>query len=350
MAAGEFTASALLELRLKAEQRWKDSANQTQFTPNAEAARAVLANQTATFTELNDRDKDNKIRVTWLSSCGAEVEDCETNCDLDEPELESASKLYEPNICKKIGFAIDAEKMRTNDYDVSDQVTLGMATRIKALDEYWATRILAELKVFAGPNVAPAPFTYDNTNKTTNVPTADYNVKIIANFLQQAMLNNMGNPYFIDNGSFYLDWINAQLDSGNLDGKGDAARIQQLKMYFDQFNFAKAGLTEDTFMISPGAVALKTVNRNPDTPTLIGGQIQQTVYTVPSIALPGVRYDVYYGLTCKTVSNKSHYMHTWRLETNGLIALNPEACPVTIDVGGTPTVVTPTGVLSYTKV
>lgn len=350
MAAGDFTRSELLKIKLKAEQMWSDSRLQADFAPEAEAARAVRANQTASMPELLQRDKDRKITVTWINACGIVAEDCETNCGLTEDELEAGSKDYEIDTCKKSGFSVDAEKSRTNAYEVQEIAARGQLMAIKALDEFWAVQVLAKAKAYAGVNVAPAPYTYDNTNKTTNVPDASYNVKMIANLLQQARLNKMGNPYFIDNGTLYLEWLNAQLDSGNLDGKGDATRIAQLKLYFDQFNFPKAGLAEDTFMISPGAMALFTRNRNPDAMTYVAGKINQWRYTVPSLVLPGVSYDAYQELACKTVNGKSHDYYTWRFETNGIVPLNPEGCPVTIQVGGSPVVLNPTGILSYTKV
>lgn len=329
---------------------WTNSRYEAEFKPNAEAAVAILANQTATFRELQDREKDNTVMVNFINSCGVQVEDCETNCDLTEPELETGSKEYEIDLCKKTGFSVDAEKLRTNTYDVNEVAARGMASSIKALDEWWARQAIAKMKAFSGVNVAPAPFTYDAVDKSTDVPAASYNVKLVANMLQQALLNKMGTPYFVDNGSLYLDWLNAQLDGGNAEGRGNANRIAQLRMYFDQFNFAGAGIAEDTFMISPGAIAFKTKNRNPDVPYTWGGSIQQTHYTVPSIALPGVKYDAYYTLRCDTVGGKAHFFHTWRFETNGGIWLNPEGCPVTIQVGGEPVTLTPTGVLSYTKV
>lgn len=350
MAAGNFTASELLKIKVKAEIMWKDSRYEAEFKPNAEAAVAVLQNQTASFPELANKDKDRTAVVTFINSCGVVVADCTSNCDLTEAELESGSKEYAIDLCKKTGFSIDAEKSRTNEYEVQEIAARGTASAIKALDEWWAQQAIIKMKAFAGVNVAPAPFTYDNVDKSTDVPAASYNVKLIANLLQQAMLNKMGNPYFVDNGSLYLEWLNSQLDGGNLDGRGDLNRIAQLKMYFDQFNFPATGVAEDTFMISPGAIAMMAKTRNPDSPEVIGGQVQQTRYTVPSIALPGVKYDVYYTLKCTTVSGKAHIFHSWRFETNGGIWLNPEGCPVTIDVNGTPTTLTPTGVLSYTKV
>lgn len=346
MAAGDFTPSELGLLTLKAQQYYKD--NVALYQPEAESARAILQNQTARIAAFDDVNKDRKVKISWLDACGIVAEDCEETCDIVEDELASVDKEYEPNICKKSGFSIDSRKLRTNEYSSDELVLEGQNAAIRALDEFWAQQALVKLKTFAGVNAAPSPFTFDAVNATTNVPTANYNLRLLANWIQQAKLNRIANPYFIDNGSMFVEMLNAGFDAGNADGKGDASRLSSLAklIYDDQFNFAAAGLTEDTFLIGKNAVAMQTVNKVADAPTVIGGQVGVTTYTVKSLVLPNVKYDVEYALVCKIVGGKKTYVHTWRYVTNGLIELNPTGCPVTL--GGT--TVTPTGVLSYTKV
>lgn len=358
MEAGEFSASQLLEVRLKAEQMWTDSQLAASLKPEAEAARAVLAHQTARFDVFDDINKDKKVKVTFIDACGVQAQDCVESCDISGNELSTGAKEYEPNICQIASFSVDVTKLRTNDYGSSEVVAQGLAAAVKALDEYWSQKVLAKLKTFAGVNVAPNPFTYDNTNKTTVFNSLDpaiykSNLQLLANFIQQAKLNRIAMPYIIDNGTFFVDMLNAAFDSGNAEGKGYAARLKAFAdmLYDDQFNFGAAGLTDSLFMIGGGAVAFKTVNKHPDVPTLIGGKVQQTIYTIPSNLLPNVKYDVTYTIECKIVNNKKHYVHVWELKTHGLIELNPEGCPVTWTdpASGQSTIVSPTGVLSYTK-
>lgn len=346
MAAGDFTATQLLKIKLKAEQMWKNSQLNNSLAANAEAAKAVLENQTARITELQNPDKDREVTINWINPCAMEAADCESNCDIDEAELETDGKDYALDLCKKTGFNVDREKIRTNSYEREEIVAAGMMRALTVLDEWWAGQALTKLKAFAGVNVAPAPWTYNDGTSTTEVPAADWTLDMIANFLYQTQLNKMPGSYYINDGNLWVQWMNAQLQSGNLDGKGDAARIAAIKMYFDSFNFAKAGITENLFAVAPGAVAMVTKARNPDTPTLVGGTIQQNRFTINSQLLPGVKYDVYQSLKCVTVNGKSHDTDQFRIETNGGIFLNPEGCDVTI---GEDTF-TPTGVISYTKV
>jgi len=359
MAAGDFTASQLGLINLKAEQMWTDSQYAASLKPEAEAARAVLERQTVQFKEFYDwEEKRRKVKVTWIDACEMTAQDCVETCDPSYPELGTKSKSYEPNLCKSAGFSIDALKTKTDSYDFQEQIARGLAAAVKSLDEWWAKQVLVKIKTFAGVNVAPQPFIYDNVAKTTKFtdldPVSQYNgnLKLLANFLQQSKLNRIASPYIIDNGTFFVDMLNAAFDSGNSEGKGYAARLNVFKdmLYDDQFNFAAAGLTDSLFMIGSGAVAFQTVNDNPSTQTVIGGNVQDTLYRIKSNLLPGVEYDVLYKIKCVVTGNAKRYIHMWELKTKGLVELNPEGCPVTANVGGSPTIVTPTGVLSYTRV
>lgn len=343
MAAGDFSASALQAIKLKAEQMWTDSRLGEDYKAHAEAAVAVKANSTAKWRINPEKDQD--VIINWINPCTVVAEDCESNCDLTEDELETDGKTYTPALCKKSGFSVNAEKSRTNSYSVEEIAANGLAQSVKVLDEWWAQQTLIKLKSFSGINVDPLPGTW--AAGTTTIPAANYNVSLIPEIMKDAMMNKMSNPYYINNGDLWIPWQNAMLDAGNLDGKGDLARIQQLKMYFDMWNFGPAGITEDIFAVSSGAIAFVTTNRNPDTPTVIGGSVQQTRYTVPSSVIPGVKYDVFYSLKCITngTTGKENIVHTWRVETRGDQFLNPEGCIV--NVGGTD--YNPTGVLSYSK-
>lgn len=346
-AAGDFSASALLDITLKAENMWSDGVQANEFKSNAEAAVAVATNQTARFQVLDDPDHDRQVRVSWISACDLEDRACVEECTIDEPELETKKKYYSFDMCREFGFSVNRERLRTNDYTREELAAQGMAKAIKKLDEWWAKQILLKLKAFQGPNVAPSPWTYDAANTTTNVPTSEYNLKMIGNLIQQAMLNQMNSPYWIEKGDLFVPYWNARIENGNADGKGDAARTQAIDMYFDMFNFSKAGITEDLFAIDRSAIAFKTYTRYQDAPQVQGGNVQQTWYNVPSQKIPGVKYMVTYQMGCKIVEGKKSIYDQWVVRTEGGIWSNPEACPV-IGQDGT-TSYTQTGIMSYSK-
>lgn len=359
---GNFTASELLDVQLKAEEMWNDGIQNADLIPHAEAARAVLLNQSARFAELEGKDKDLTVMVHFIDSCNITDEACVSNCDLDEAEMSTEGVPYELDTCRRSGFKINATKLRTNIYDRAELVARGLSKAIKELDEFWARQVLLKLKTFSGANLHPQPFTYDAAKNTTVVPAAAYgdlttdsNLKLLQIWQRQARQNGIPSPYYIDNGRLFDDTEAALLKAGATDGASLAAlrRAQGLTPYTDDVNFAAAGITNaTTFMVGRGSVAFKTRTLNPDAATILGGKIQQTIYTIPSRVLPNVRYDVYHTIDCatNTTTGKAEYFYIWRLETNGGIFKNPNACPVTVPEGGAIPAGTynPTGVLSYT--
>jgi hypothetical protein len=353
-ANGDLSAAQILQIKLKAEQMWADSQLSQEYIPHADAAIAVLKNQTARFDELTNKNIDNTVKVTFINPCGIGTQDPLALCDLDGQEFGIGGIDYALDLRQQtVGFKINAEKLRTSTYTFEELAAQGMLQHVKALDEWWAKQVLLKLKAYSGINVAVASgdisasgFTF--ANNVTEIPADAYNVSLLAKLMQQSIVNRQPAGYIIDDGQLFQPITNSKIDRARVDanaGDGQRADVLDGRVTFDMFNFKTAGLTEDMFIANPGAIAFKTKTRNPDAPTLLGGKIQQTVYTVPSRVLPGVKYDVFYQLTCVTNGNQSEYVHVWNFETRGGIFLNPNGCPVVI--GGN--TYTQTGVIAYER-
>lgn len=340
MAEGDFSATALSRITLRAQQMWTTNTTQAPEA-NVVTVRTVMENQTATLTELEDRTKDKSVRITWVDACALAVRDCTPDCEITGPTAGTLFKDYDLDLCQEVSFSVDEFTFRTQSGQMEDVVAPLLNNAIAALDGWYNTQTLLRLKTFAGVNAVPAPYTY--AAGTTTIPSAAYNRTIIANLIFQAMRNKFNNPYFINNGDLYVDFLNAQFDAGNAAGAGDKARIDALRrMVYDLDGFYTAGLTESIFVVNPAAVAVATKVRNPVAPRKL---VDVTEYTVPSRSLPGVTYDAFYQIKCQVIGGESHYLHSWKLKTRGGIFLNPAGCPVSI--GGA--TYTPTGVLSYTR-
>lgn len=361
MAAGNFTPSALLAIKLKAEKMWSDAQMNADYIPQSVAAQVILKKQTATFRELDNPEKDRTIEVNWIKDCDLAVVDGTSNCSLNGIEAETVKKTVQFDIEKEVTFSVNAEKLRTNIYDLDEVVARRMAMSIKKLDEWWAMQSLVKLKAFTSANLAPKPFIHNAVKNCTVVPNAHYGtfgtysgLQLPTLFAKMMIQNKINDAYYIDNGRMWMEYQNTMISKGSTDqiAVSGVGRAEALKVDFDLFNFAQGGITNvTTFAVGRGAVAMKTYNRNQDAPTpVIGDNFTQTRYTVPSISLQGVKYDVYYALTCTTVNGKENLMHTFKIKTIGGIWLNPEACPVTVQAGtanlpaGT---YTPTGVIAF---
>lgn len=332
------TEAALSQIKLKAEEMWADGQQSTQYHTNCEAIKAIKAEQTAEIEELNGSpEKDFQVKVAWLNNCAATDAACPADfCDFTGTPVDTAGKVYALNLCRTAGFSVDENDIAGSIYGKNEVVVKTTLHRLKLLDEYLAKQGLIFFNANAGTNLAPGAYAYHVGNKTTYVPTIEYKSTIVPAWEQTAIKNKIVNPYIVDDGSLFIDHRNAQFNSGNGEGKGDAARYGAVRMYFDQFNFTAAGVTPDnTFMVAKDACALHTRNFNPAVPTaydLENGK--QTRYTIASNNIPGVKYDAYYKMKCagKRVS------HHWLFAVTAGIFLNPEGCAA----GNT-------GILSFTK-
>lgn len=348
-AAGDFTASQHQEFLLKAEENWTGGKYEDDLKPHVDVALMQLNGQTARFAELDNPAKDNTVSLTWMKTCGIDdsaFDRATDTCTITGVEIESDAKEYEMTLLRKTGFKVNLETVRTNIYEVEEIIAKGFAKADKELSEYWAKQLLVFLNANKGPNI-PAingvvdPFTWNAGTTETNIPAGSFNIGIVANLIKQQLLNQVNGGWFVNDGSLFEAWTNAGLNSGNLDGKGDDMRLKQIKMGFDMWNFAAAGLTNNMFMVDRNAVAMKTYTRYPSTPQVLGGTINQTRYSMESNILPGVKYDVIHQLSC--VSGKDY--HTFQVMTQGGIWLNPESCPQTIGEN----TYTANGIYAYAK-
>ena len=348
-AAGDFTASELLDIQLKAEEIWADGKFSDDMRAHADTAIIQLERQSAKFPEMDNPATDRTVKVVWVKSCDETTSDLDRTtdtCSISGTEVETDSETYELNMGQKTTFKVNAEKARTNLYTPQELIAREMMKADKKLSEYLAKKLLLQYKTFAGPNIpvidgTSTPFTWNAGNTSSDIAAGSYNISIVANLVQQMILNNVDSGYYINRGSLFQEWMNAGLNSGNLDGKGNDARRTQIDLNFDQWNFTKAGITEDMFLVSRNAVAMKTYTRYSDTPQYVGGKINQTRYRIKSNILPDTYWDVIYELSCSGGAD----FHTFQVMTQFGIWLNPTPCPITVN--GTD--YTPTGVYSFTK-
>lgn len=347
-AAGDFDESVHQEFLLKAEEVWKEGKFEDDLIPQCDALITHLGKQTARFKELDDPDHDNDVKVTWIKACGQDVSDfvrADDTCEIEGDELETASKEYSYDRLKKTGFSVDDEKLRTNTYTREEIVAKGMMRCDKQLSEWYTTQFMTFLSASAGDNIAAIkglvnPFTWNAPDSTTEIPDANYNTSMVALLIKQKIINLVKSGYYLEDGTLFVDWTNAEFDKDNADGDGKSKRAKAVDMNFDLFNFLAAGVTENMFLLDRNAVAVKSYTRYNEM-EILGGQVNQTRYRFKSNILPGFYYDVIYVMKC--VGGK--IKHTWQFMTEGGMWLNPEPCPITY--GGDE--YTPNGVWGFTK-
>lgn len=352
-AAGDFTASTHLGFLLKAEEVWADGKYQDDNKAYVDGLLTQMSAQTARFPELDNPNKDNTVTITWLKQCDSETTDFSRTtdiCTINGVEFETASQEHEFDLGQKDSFSVDEEKIRTGTYDLDEQVAFGMLRADKKLSEWWAKQYLIAVKAAAGPNIpvingATPPISWNDADNAADIPGANYNVKLVSTLVKMQQLNQVASGFYINSGSLFEVWLDAGYDVANAEGKGDGARKGAVNMTFDMWNFAKAGVTEDMFLVSNSALAVKTYTRYTDTPVYKAGDINQWRYRMPSRILPGVYYDVIHMLKCLN----GHDIHTFQIMTTGGIFVNPFSCPQSVIIDGVATDVENTGVYAFNK-
>lgn len=318
--SGDFSCSQLLVIQAKAEQLFGDDVRRADVTPYSGAALAVLENQTATFTELQDPDKDREIKVTWVQSCDPTVSDLGDSCEIDGSEAGSFCQNYALNIFKETSFSINENVFRTSTLTREEVVAKEMAVRIKALDEYIARAVVARLELWAGVNALTSPYTVSGTQ--TTIPAAAMNASLMGYLALAMAVNKMQNMYMLSGSNLFIPNWNAEQEMGNADGKGNASKMQTFKKYFDLFNVDNVTAQQSTFLINPSAVAITNKVRFGTTPEEYKtSNVYQKRYSVNS-TLPGIKYDVYYAAVCEN----DNTIFSWKLVWRGGIFLNPLGC------------------------
>lgn len=323
MAAGDFTCADLVKVTVKMEEMWADSAVQKQYIANAEAAKAVMSEQTAIFVALEDPEKDNVVRVEWVDDCNNTVSDCGDECTIVGAESEATCKDYEITICKEIDYVINDRKFRTSNLSMEEVLARGWMNKLKALDEEVAKTVIAKIDSFAGVNA------YDGgignvVGNETYISAAYWTPAIMAYFSQVAILNKSNDVYLLDGDNLFQQMWMAQFNSLNANQASEMPMISAIRTHFDLFNM-NAVLAPDkkTFMIDKSAVALVHKAFYSTTPEQILNGADIIRFSVPSNNLPGVMYDVIY----KTECSGSAILHKYKFIARFDVLLNPtSAC------------------------
>lgn len=332
-AAGSFTASQLLKVQAIADKRWMDPIKNQDYVPHCETIKAMMAEQTpgVSFQEL-EGTKDNTVRLTWLNACNTTTSAPSDDCVVGGPELATDARDYTLSLVQETGFSIKEKKTRSDTFTVEDQISLGFLNAIKNLDEWWNKQALAALEANRGTN-AYLPTGWLNASSDTTIPTASFTKAMIPKLVMIGTKNRFSSPYIISGEAMWEEAWEAAVNQANAEGKGDAARMNQIRRYHDLFWIDALNDPNIKFyMVNRGSLAVITKAYYGDRPTMYKTQDR---FSVPSRSLAGVRYDVIYDNKCAS----NEVTHNFTFQTKGLIALNPTGCTETR-----------TGVMAFRKV
>lgn len=325
---GVLYPSDLLNIQLRAQENWANPARDADYQIESVAAQMLLGMQTARFTELTNPTKDRTVTLYWLDDCAEDLGDCSDTCEIDGDLASTSSQDYALETCKTVGFKVPELQLRTNLFKMEDFVARQLAKKVKALDEFWAQQVITVAEANKGTNAKTSPYTV--SGDTTTIPPSAWTPELMGYFNMVKIMNKMQNARLLSGSNMYMQAWRAMMNQGNADGKGANAMMGSQDIVFDLFNLAAAGVENNTYLISPNSMALVTkayyanfTAANPANYT--GSNINQQRYGLASPTLPGVVYDVHYGIKCEG----NEIYHIWQLHTKGDVLVNPAGCTST---------------------
>jgi hypothetical protein len=319
ISAGDFSPSELQEIQLKAETIWADDVRKADYTAESLAAQAIIANQSATFTMLQDPDKDREVRVSWIQNCGLSVEDLGSECENGGTEAGSDSALYAITVEKEVAFTVSRNVMRTNVHDYQEVIARNFLEAGVALDEYIAQYAVAKLDDWSGTNVYEGP--YNQSGSYTEIPAVSWTPNVLGYLSMVKRKNRFGNAYLLGGDLLEIQKWNAMMEQANAEGKGNANKMGSWNIYNDLFNVDSTLGFKGMFMVNNSSVAFVHKTRYSDVPQDMS-KIGQTRYRIPSNSLQGVKYDVIYTMACESNDVKDQFKLIGRFD----VLLNPRGC------------------------
>lgn len=337
MAKGDFTPVRLAEIQVKLDSMWKEPQNQKFYTPHGEAVKAVKENQTATFRELENPDKQREVAVKWADWCddtATTVTNADT-CSADDcDEADPKTKTYALNTFLEDCFQVNEEEFQTTVLDKDETIAKGLMAKMKNLYELFNTKVIAIMEANKGTNpfltnpITGTTYVYD-AQKNTDIPSSEMNIRTFYPYVMQVLtLLRSSDAFMLDGSNFFQLQKLAEADDLNTDGKADLALFKMYPYYNDLLGMVKAGVQSNTYMVERGAMALANRVKWPKKPTeYSGANFAFTRYSIPFAPLPGYYLDVQYEQKC----SGGEITHSWKLKLRAGIFVNPFLC----DIGNT---------------
>jgi hypothetical protein len=316
----------LATIQAKADERWLDPIQKIDLIANAEAARAVLENQSVKLGELLSKEKKNVVSVEWETTCDLAGQACSDDCTITGPDVSPECKEYEISCLYEVPFMVGDRAYRERTTTAQDSIAKSLAAAMKIQDEYIASYLLTAIHLNAGTNVfTGAPGVV--AGSTTTIPAASWGDNIWGYLAQAGIMNQFKNPYMITGNNLFQLTYNRMADFANADGKGNVNRmgLLQNRLYFDLFNVETIAANH-SFLLHKNAVAFINKAWYPlGAANAVNLLADEYAYSIGSYNLPGVVYDVFAQRKC----SGNEFYTAMKVQLHGTFALNPTPCSET---------------------
>lgn len=277
MSLTNFSNIQAAEVQVQLENYWKEPSTAKSYTARANTVKAILENQTAVLSTLEDPEKKRDLIIQWVDFCGDTSDD---GADADDcaPEVcaEGAGKTQPKALDIFITdcFSVSQEELETATSSFEEIVALGTAAKLKNMIQNFNTKAVAVIAANAGTNPFPGDYSY--AAGLTTVPATDYGAEALIPYLMQVKeLNLSTDSFLLDGGSLFKDfYIATKGHSGSTTGGANGVPISDLyadlPFRHDLPGFAANSITDETFMIDRGALAIANRAKFPSLQKLAG--------------------------------------------------------------------------------
>lgn len=319
--AGNFTCADLQTILINSDKAWMDNATKKDYISYSETIKAIVAEQTASFPELEKMDKDEKVKIYWAADCSTSLTDCTDDCAVGGPVPEAQCKEYELDLCKKASFSVPEKYFRKSNLTREEVVAVAMMKRMKELDEYLSQTAVAKIDSFAGVNQFAG--IGQIVGLSTYISPSYWTADLMGYFAQVGIMNKFTNPFLINGTNLWQANWQAQFNNLNQDQKDAMAKFGAIRSYWDAFNIDLVNSPDKvSYLIDKGAIAFVSKAYYPANAPIEYMGAGQIRYSVESKNLAGVFYDVVYTNRC--VADEIY--HDFSLYIHAGIFQNPIGC------------------------
>ena len=346
MALTTFSNIQLAEQQASLEQLWAEPQKQKNYTPRVDSIKAILEQQTAILSPIEDADKEYDFKVKFVDhTVGAPAtltqnDDCANALGT---EGTGKTQTYALDYKKSLTFSVERDQLEKSFLPGSELIAVGQAGVIKGLLEDFNATIPAALDTNRATPVAAlvtgaTGWATDIPNKEIEIATANWQAEnIIPQLMKVSRLRRNGSHIIMDGGSLFNEYYKGLKSVPNGEGKLVNEMYQDIPYRHDLDAFAAASLTSSFYMVDPGTVAIANRAKYPgiaQAKMTQGASGNYLRYSLP-VNIPGLPgmvfvnqgslikqnliFDVQYSIVC---SGGKEY-DTWKFILRAGVFFNP---------------------------